>query len=59
MLSKKTVLTIDIRKGHSKLLIEIQGLLICVFEINFLKEEGSNARPPSLDGSIVHIERRT
>ena len=30
---------------------EIQGLLICVFEMNLLKEESSTARPPSLDGS--------
>ena len=30
---------------------EIQGLLICVFETNLLKEESLTARPPSLDGS--------
>ena len=45
------VLTIGIRAGHSRLLSEIQGLLICVFEMNLLKEESSTARPPSLDGS--------
>ena len=45
------VLTIGIRAGHSRLLSEIQGLLICVFEINFFKEESSTARPPSLYGS--------
>ena len=39
------------------LLSMILGLLICVFEMDFLKGEGSIARPPSQDGSnYAHLK---